>query len=132
LVLLLASASKDPDMKPVMYAAVRRGLLMEELVRQTAGADECGEVFICGVFSLLDRMMGQSLDQLLRSVAVPDAVQAALVARAGPYFPNLELVRAVESESVYDIRAAAEAAMVALPELNRAVLRALGAANQLD
>jgi c-di-GMP phosphodiesterase len=132
LVLLLASASKDPNMKPVIYAAVRRGLLMEELVRQTADADERGEVFICGVFSLLDRLMGQTLDELLRAVAVPDAVQAALVDRTGPYHPNLELVRAVESESVYDIRAAAEAAMVALPELNRAVLRALAAANQLD
>jgi c-di-GMP phosphodiesterase len=89
-------------------------------------------VFICGVFSLLDRLMGQTLGELLRAVAVPDAVQAALVDRTGPYHPNLELVRAVESESVYDIRAAAEAAMVALPELNRAVLRALAAANQLD
>ena len=33
LALLLASASKDANMKPVMFAAVRRGLLMEELVR---------------------------------------------------------------------------------------------------
>ena len=33
LALLLASASTDVNMKPVMYAAVRRGLLMEELVR---------------------------------------------------------------------------------------------------
>ena len=33
LALLLASASKDPNVKPVMYAAVRRGLLMEELGR---------------------------------------------------------------------------------------------------
>lgn len=132
LVLLLASASKDPNMKPVMYAAVRRGLLMEELVRHTADADERGEVFICGVFSLLDRLMGQLLDQLLRTVAVPDAVQAALVAQTGPYYPNLDLVRAIESESVYDIRATAETAMVALPQMNRAVLRALAAAKQLD
>ena len=40
LALLLASASKDPNMKPVMFAAVRRGLLMEELVRNTADAFE--------------------------------------------------------------------------------------------
>jgi c-di-GMP phosphodiesterase len=84
------------------------------------------------VFSLLDRILGQPLDQLSRMLAVPDAVQAALTDQSGPHFPNLELVRAVESESVYDIRAAAETAMVALPEMNRAVLRALAAAKSFD
>jgi EAL and modified HD-GYP domain-containing signal transduction protein len=132
LALLLASASKDPNVKPVMYAAVRRGLLMEELGRSTADADQRSEMFICGVFSLLDRLMGQPMDDLMRSIPVPDAVRAALVEEAGPYHSQLELVRAVEAESVYDIRAAAEATMLGLPDVNRAVLRALAGAKQLD
>ena len=132
LALLLASASKDPNMKPVMFAAVRRGLLMEELVRNSANADQRGEMFICGVFSLLDRLMGQSMAELMASIPVPDAVRAALIDSGGPYHGHLELVRAVESESVYDVRSAAEALMMDLPEINRAVLRALAAAKQLD
>ena len=103
LALLLASASKDPNVKPVMYAAVRRGLLMEELGRASADADQRGEMFICGVFSLLDRLMGQPMADLMRSIPVPDAVRAALVDDGGPYHAQLELVRAVEAESVYDI-----------------------------
>lgn len=121
LALLLASASKDPNVKPVMYAAVRRGLLMEELGRHGADADQRGEMFICGVFSLLDRLMGQPLADLMHSIPVPDAVRAALVEEAGPYRPQLDLVRAIEAESVYDIRAAADATMIGLPEVNRAV-----------
>jgi EAL and modified HD-GYP domain-containing signal transduction protein len=132
LALLLASASKDPNVKPVMYAAVRRGLLMEELGRATADADQRGEMFICGVFSLLDRLMGQPMADLMRSIPVPDAVRAALVDEGGPYHSQLELVRAVEAESVFDIRAAAEATMLGLPDVNRAVLRALAGAKQLD
>jgi len=132
LALLLASASKDPNVKPVMYAAVRRGLLMEEFGRANADADQRGEMFICGVFSLLDRLMGQPMADLMRSIPVPDAVRAALVDDSGPYHAQLELVRAVEAESVYDIRAAAEATMLGLPEVNRAVLRALAGAKQLD
>jgi EAL and modified HD-GYP domain-containing signal transduction protein len=132
LALLLASASKDPNVKPVMYAAVRRGLLMEELGRASADADQRGEMFICGVFSLLDRLMGQPMADLMRSIPVPDAVRAALVDESGPYHSQLELVRAVEAESVYDIRAAAEATMLGLPDVNRAVLRALAGAKQLD
>ena len=38
--LLLASASKDTNMKPVMFAAVRRGLLREELARSTSADEE--------------------------------------------------------------------------------------------
>jgi EAL and modified HD-GYP domain-containing signal transduction protein len=132
LALLLASASKDPNVKPVMYAAVRRGLLMEELGRASADADQRGEMFICGVFSLLDRLMGQPMADLMRSIPVPDAVRAALVDAGGPYHSQLDLVRAVEAESVYDIRAAAEATMLGLPDVNRAVLRALSGAKQLD
>jgi EAL and modified HD-GYP domain-containing signal transduction protein len=132
LALLLASASKDPNMKPVMFAAVRRGLLMEELVRHTADADTRGEVFICGVFSLLDRLMGQPLNELLSSIPVPESVRAALVDQTGPHHGLLELVRAVEAESVYDVRAASDQMMMGLPEINRAVIRALSAAKQLD
>ena len=132
LALLLASASKDPNVKPVMYAAVRRGLLMEELGRASADADQRSEMFICGVFSLLDRLMGQPMGALMQSIPVPDAVRAALVDESGPYHSQLELVRAVEAESVYDIRAAAEATMLGLPDVNRAVLRALSGAKQLD
>ncbi len=132
LALLLASASKDPNMKPVMFAAVRRGLLMEELVRNSADADRRGEMFICGVFSLLDRLMGQALPELMSSIPVPDSVRAALIDESGPYHGYLELVRAIEAESVYDVRAAAESLMMGLPEINRAVLHALAAAKQLD
>ena len=132
LALLLASASKDPNVKPVMYAAVRRGLLMEELGRQGASSDQRSEMFICGVFSLLDRLMGQPLAELMRSIPVPDAVRAALADQSGPYHALLDLVRAVEAESVFDIRSAAEATMLGLPEVNRAVLRALAGARQLD
>ena len=132
LALLLASASKDPNMKPVMFAAVRRGLFMEELVRG-AGDEQMGsELFICGVFSLLDCMMGQPFEALLKSIPVPQDVHDALVLGSGRFRPYLELVRAVEQESLFDIRNAAEALMLSAAEVNRALLRALLAARQLE
>ncbi|MEF7613078.1 HDOD domain-containing protein [Aquincola sp. MAHUQ-54] len=132
LALLLVSASKDHDMRPVMFAAVRRGLLMEELVRGQGDDEMRGEIFICGVFSLLDRMMKQPFDALLRTIPVPDGVSQALGAGTGPYQPYLELVRAVEQESLFDIRDAAEGLMLSVEAVNRAVLRALATAHQLD
>jgi EAL and modified HD-GYP domain-containing signal transduction protein len=135
LALLLASASKERDMKPVMFAALRRGLLMEELARASAGSGDeqmRNEAFICGVFSLLDRMMDQPFAELLKSVPVPDGVRQALVDAIGPYQPFLELVRAVENESIFDIREAAETLLLGEAEINRATLRALASAAQIQ
>ncbi len=135
LALLLASASKERDMKPVMFSALRRGLLMEQLARASVGGGDeqmRNESFICGVFSLLDRMMAQPFDELLKSVPVPEGVRQALVDGAGPYQPFLDIVRAVENESIFDIRDGAERLLMGEGEINRAVLQALATASQLQ
>ena len=61
-----------------------------------------------------------------------DAVRAALLHGNGPLMPYLALVQAIEAASIYDIRSAADALLMAVPAVNRAVLRALVAARQLD
>jgi EAL and modified HD-GYP domain-containing signal transduction protein len=132
LALLLISSSKDPAMRPAMYAAVRRGLLMEELIRGSGDDEMRGEVFICGVFSLLDRMLGQPFEDLLKSVPVPERVRDALVDGAGPYQPYLTLVKAMEQGVRGDIREAADATFMGLAEINAALLRAMASARELD
>ncbi len=132
LALLLATASKDTNLKPVMFAAVRRGLLMEELVRSSGDDEMRNEMFICGVFSLLDRMFRQPFSELLKTLPVPERVFQALVDNTGPYQPYFDLVRAVESDSLYDYREAADRLMLSVSEINRAQLRALAVAAEFD
>ena len=132
LALLLVTASKDINLKPLMFAAVRRGLLMEELVRSDGSEEMRGEMFICGVFSLLDRMFQQPFPELLSTIPVPERVYQALVEGSGPYQPYVDVVRAIESESLFDFREAADRLMISVSEINRAQLRALTAASQLE
>ena len=133
LALLLAAGSRDASMKPVIYAAVRRGLLMEELGRDSGcDADRRGELFICGVFSLLDRLMQQPFAELLQGIPTSDAVRDALLHASGPHQPYLALVQAVESAALLDMRDAMDALMMTPLAVNQAVLRALVAARQLD
>jgi EAL and modified HD-GYP domain-containing signal transduction protein len=132
LVLLLASSAKEPGSKPVMHASVRRGMIMEELVRGQRDSELSGEMFICGVFSLLDRLLMQPFEQLLDRVPVPDRVQQALRGEGGPYLPYLELVRAIENASLFDIRECAEQLFLSPMDINTALLRALRAARHLD
>ena len=132
LALLLATASKEVNLKPVMFAAVRRGLLMEELARGTGDEETRNEVFICGVFSLLDRMFQQPFEELLSTIPVPPRVYQALVEHTGPYEPYMNVVRAIESESLFDFREAADNLMMSVSEINRAQLRALMAASEIE
>jgi len=132
LALLLATASKDPNMRPVMFAAVRRGLLMEELSRGSGDNELSNELFICGVFSLLDRMFRQPFSELLKTIPVPERVYQVLVDGTGPYAPYVNLVRAMEGQTLDEIRESADALMMTFGDINRAMLRAMNAGSQLD
>jgi c-di-GMP phosphodiesterase len=131
LALLVTSAVDDPDMKPLMQLAVRRGLLMEEIARP--GGDDAlrNELFICGVFSTLDRMIGQPFEQLLKTIPVQESVAQALAHDSGPCAPFLALARAVESESAYDVRETAETLMLSVGDVNRALAKSLVHAHSL-
>jgi EAL and modified HD-GYP domain-containing signal transduction protein len=129
---MLAHTSDDMRLRPVNFAALRRGLLMRELAARSASVETRGELFMCGVFSLLDRILGQSAGESLAALEVPERVRAAIVDGSGPYHPLLELVRAIESEQADDIRATADAAFVEALEINRALLKTLFLAASLD
>lgn len=132
LALLMTGAVDSPELRPLMFLAVRRGLLMEELARGLADEALRNEAFICGVFSLLDRMLGQPFDELLKSVPVPERVGHALVDHSGELAPSLALAIAIESGLPLDIRQADEAMMLSPGEANRAALAALAASRQLQ
>ena len=55
-----------------------------------------------------------------------------LAGGTGPFKPYLDLVRAVEMESAYDLAEAAEALLLGVSEVNHALLAALAAARDLD
>ena len=132
LALLLTTASKDHTMRPIMYAALRRGLVMEELARGLDDAEMRDELFICGLFSLLDHMLKQPFSALLGAIPMPERVRQALVDGNGPFQPYLALVLALEQASVHDYRSAAEHLMLSPADINPSVMRALAKAGQLE
>ena len=132
LALLLATASHDPNLRPVMHASVRRGILMEQLVAGSGDEEMRGELFICGVFSLLDRLFQRPFAELLGTIPVPERVRQALVDGGGPFLPYLELARALETETGPVIPELAEPLLLSMAEVNAALLRTLMLAAQLD
>jgi len=129
--LLMAGAVNEPNQRPLMVLAVRRGLFMEELVRHSADEATRNELFICGVFSLLDRMLGQPFSRLLNTIPVPDGVRQALLDESGPCRPYLDLAAAVEAQLPSDIRECTERLLLSPGEVNAAVMKSLQQAQQL-
>ena len=131
LALLLATAGQEQNQRPVMYAAVRRGLLMEALAGDDCGQDVRNDMFICGVFSLLDQMLQRPFDELLRTLPVPHGIYQALAQDCGPYHPALDLVRTLEGGTGHDVREKVAQHGFPMRHVNRALLHALASAFQL-
>ena len=129
---ILERTGDQVSLRPVNFAALRRGLLMRTLAPAGSDAQTRGELFLCGVFSLLDRIFARPIGELIGTLAIPERIVQALVERRGPFLPLLELACAIESEVPHDIRAAAHAAFISRAEINRALLRTLFVAAEFE
>jgi len=107
-------------------------LLMEQLGKGTVNDEQSGELFICGIFSLLDRMFNQPFDELFRSIPVTERVYQALSENAGPYQPYYRMVLALEGLGMMDIREAKDALLLSTQDVNMAVLNALKTGASLE
>ena len=130
--LLLVSAIKDANSRPLLHLAVRRGFMMEELAVAAGQDDMRGEMFICGVFSLLDKMLQQPFEELLQHVPMPSRVQVSLLGDGGPYAVHLRLMEAIERSSFVELRDAADRINLPTAVINRALMAALVSARELD
>ena len=123
--LMLVSVSADESRRPLMLASFRRGLILEQLVGHGADSELREEMFLLGVFSLLDRALGQPFSKLLAKVRVPDAVREALVEGSGSHVPLLRLVESIEQGPTPDVLAWLENSHLGLDACNRAILATL-------
>ena len=124
LALLLANASKEANLRPVMFASFRRGVFLEHLI---GSQDERmrDEVFILGVFSLLDKLFRLPFSQLFETLRVPENVHETLVSRSGPYMPYLRIAENVERGPTPELEDLLGEAVLSQQQCNQALLTML-------
>ena len=123
--LLLTTSRKDGAPPAVGQTAVVRGRLMELLAAELLPPEECDNAFVVGVFSLIDTMLGMSLERALESVALPEPVLDALLHNQGVFAPFLELAKACESGDDEAFARNAEALHLSNHQINMAHMNAL-------
>lgn len=96
LTLLMVTAGENVAVPALMKTAITRGRLTELLGADFFDKADRDNLFIVGVFSLLDAMLAMPMDQVLDKILLPEAVNDALLRREGIYGPFLQLAEACE------------------------------------
>jgi EAL and modified HD-GYP domain-containing signal transduction protein len=95
--MLLTAAREGGPPPAVGQTAVIRGRLMELLAKHSLTDTDADLAFICGMFSMLDRMLGMPLPAALALIPVSESVSAALLHHEGILGELLILTKACES-----------------------------------
>lgn len=111
--------------------ALTRARFMEILAGQGAVPALADQLFITGLFSLLDVMMDQPLIDVLQQVSLPEAVASALKGEAGAMRDALLLGIAVESSDPDKIAAAAMQCGLGAAEVTGLMIEALAWSQQV-
>ena len=92
----LMDADIDDISLPVSWNAIVRGRFVELMGRSLFGEERAEELFVVGIFSVLDILLARPMRDLLDQIAVSDDMYQALLYRKGPYAPLLFLAKAIE------------------------------------
>ncbi|MFT4241281.1 MAG: HDOD domain-containing protein [Acidovorax sp.] len=121
----LPHASTDPNMQPVREAMVMRARLMAHLLDAGVENDLRREIYLCGLLSQIDELLGEPLGSILRRLPLSERIYDAAVLRTGPYASGLQMAAALETDDASAIRQLCETYELDLEEVNRALLRVL-------
>ncbi|OUR73868.1 hypothetical protein A9Q78_02275 [Methylophaga sp. 41_12_T18] len=131
-VLMAASDDMKNDAQEAVFeVATIRGRLME-LLGDEFSEKEQDALFMTGMFSLLDTMLGMSLEKAIANLQLPEDAVAALLQKKGRFYDVLSLAIACEKSAMSDILPLAEKLGLTLAEVNKKQLLATQWAHSLQ
>jgi c-di-GMP phosphodiesterase len=121
----LPHAGSDLNLQPVRSAMVLRARLMELLLDAGEEDQLRSEVYLCGLLSQIDLLLGQPLADTLQRLPLSERIGDAVLRNNGPYAPFLEIASALEYPHMQAVPALCATHQLDLGEVNRALLRVL-------
>lgn len=103
LTLLMVTAGNNSSSPALMKTSITRGRLTELLGEPFFDKRDRDNLFVVGVFSLLDVMLKVPMDQVLEKLQLPEAIVDALTKREGIFGPFLKLTEACEDANNAEI-----------------------------
>jgi EAL and modified HD-GYP domain-containing signal transduction protein len=131
LTLLMVTAGENSTPPALMKTSITRGRLTELLGEGYFDKHDRDNLFIVGVFSLLDAILKMPMDQVLEKIQLPENVSEALLNRGGVYGPFLQLTEACEGADNKRILELAELLQYDANKVNECHIAALAWAESL-
>ncbi|PPC81708.1 MAG: diguanylate phosphodiesterase [Methylotenera sp.] len=131
LTLLMVTAGENATPPALMKTSITRGRLTELLGEGYFDKHDRDNLFIVGVFSLLDAILKMPMDQVLEKIQLPESVSEALLTRGGVYGPFLQLTEACEDADSKRILELAELLQYDADKVNECHIAALAWAESL-
>ncbi|MCL5059160.1 MAG: HDOD domain-containing protein [Candidatus Thermoplasmatota archaeon] len=131
LILFTGGQTRELD-QAVLENALVRGRVAEQLAGRALFAKALDEIFVAGLFSLLDVVMRMPMQQVLKQISLPAEITEALVSQRGPYAPYLALAIACEQDDQSSIEALARQIGREVDDINGVHMDALLWAQELS
>jgi c-di-GMP-related signal transduction protein len=131
LALLLATATTTGYSPVLMQTAVIRGRFAELLGQSFLPKNEAENLFVAGMFSLLDKLLGVPMEDILEKIQLSEPVTQALLTRDGVYGPFLALAEACELHST-EVDGMATSLCIGASRVNECHLSALAWAQHIE
>jgi len=131
LTLLMVTAGENSTPPALMKTSITRGRLAELLGESYFEKHDRENLFIVGVFSLLDAILKMPMTDILDKIQLPEPVTEALLSRTGIYGPFLQLTEACEEADYKRIREIAELLQYDANKVNECHIAALAWAETL-
>lgn len=122
--LLFSGVDGQPTDAALLEQALVRGRMMELLAGDRVPRVQIDELFVTGVFSVLDILLRVPLEMAIRPLQLPVAVSQAILDDDGPYAPYMRLVKASEEcesgdDTLPTVAAVAECVGLSVDDVNR-------------
>lgn len=131
LILFTGGQAQELD-HAVLENALVRGRVAEQLAGRALFAKARDEIFVAGLFSLLDVVMHMPMDQVLEQISLPVEISEAILAQRGPYAPYVALAIACEQDDQSSIETLAREVNRDVADINRVHMDALLWAERLS
>lgn len=125
LTLLMVTAGENSTPPALMKTSITRGRLTELLGESYFEKHDRDNLFIVGVFSLLDAILKMPMEKVLEKIQLPDTVTEALLRREGIYGPFLQLTEACEEANSEKLLEIAELLQLEASKVNECHISAL-------
>lgn len=129
LVIISEMASKKPG--ELIRLGLVRAKFCELLGEQARVKMDTSEVFVVGLFSLLDAMLDRSMDEVMRELPVSADIKAALLEERGPWYTYLQIARNYEKTNEHAFVPLLAQLQLDAETVNRCYLTAIKYANGL-